>query len=67
MFYTMEQLKRKLKRSQPFVRMCIDRFGIKQTRLKTTRELVYDVPAEKMKEIIEFSFMRQTRGRKNRN
>lgn len=67
MFYTMEQLKRKLKRSQPFVSMCIDRFSIKQTRLKTTRELVYDIPSEKMKEIIEFSFMRQTRGRKSRN
>ena len=59
MYYKIEQLMRKLKRSQPFVQMCLDRFGIKKIRLKTTNQLVYDIPKEKMDKIVEFNYERQ--------
>ena len=59
MFYKLEQLVRKLKRSKPFIIMCIDRFGIKRIRLKTTNQLVYDIPKDKMEEIMEFNYARR--------
>lgn len=67
MFYNMKRLTIKLKRSVGFVKLCIDRFGIKQTRFKTTGEIVYDIPKEKMEEIINFSNGRKKGESKNRN
>lgn len=66
MFYTTKQLIRKLKRSKNFIMMCIDRYGIKRIKLKSTRQLVYDIPKEKMELIIQFSEARQRRERRNR-
>ena len=59
MFYKLDKLARKLKRSKSFIIMCIDRFGIKRIRLKTTNQLVYDIPKEKMEEIMEFNCARK--------
>ena len=61
MYYTIEQLMRKLKRSKQFIKLCVDRFSIKQTRLKTTSILVYDIPKDKMEQIMEFNYERQRR------
>lgn len=55
----MKQLERKFKRSKPFIQMCIDRFGIQKTRFKTTNQLVYDIPKDKMEEIMEFNYARR--------
>lgn len=59
MFYKLDKLARKLKRSKSFIIMCVDRFGIKRIRLKTTNQLVYDIPKEKMEEIMEFNYARK--------
>lgn len=67
MFYSIKKLTIKLKRSAGFIKLCIDRFGIKQTRFKTTGEIVYDIPKEKMEEIINFSNGRKKRECKSRN
>lgn len=67
MFYTMKKLTVKLKRSKAFIKLCIDRFGIQQIRYKTTGELAYDIPKDKMQEIIDFSNRRKKVEYKSRN
>ena len=64
MLYTMEQLKSKLKRSASFIKLCLMRFSIKQTRLAVTKQLAYDISKEKMEEIKEYSNSRK-QGRKS--
>ncbi len=63
----MKRLTVKLKRSVAFIKLCIDRYGIKQTRFKTTGEIAYDIPKDKMQEIINYSNRRKKAGHKNRN
>lgn len=67
MFYSIKKLTIKLKRSAGFIKLCIDRFGIKQTRFKTTGEIAYDISKEKMQEIINYSNRRKKVEYKNRN
>ena len=67
MFYTLEQLKTRLKRSKNFVELCVCRFDIKKVRLKTTNQLVYDIPKEKMELIEDFNVSRKRIKNAHRN
>ena len=63
----MKRLTVKLKRSVAFIKLCIDRYGVRQTRFKTTGEIAYDISKEKMQEIINYSNRRKKVEHKNRN
>lgn len=54
MLYTLDSLTKKLKRSVSFVRLCIDKFRIKRTRLKNGKT-AYDIELYKWNLIKEYS------------
>lgn len=64
MLYTIDRLEKILDRSESFVRTCLMRFGIEQTRLKITKEIAFDIPQSILKEMIEFSKNRKIAKRK---
>ena len=59
MFLTLKQFARKIKKSEGTARIYLDRYSIKQIRLKNTKQLVYDVPKELLNEVIKFSLNRR--------
>ncbi len=54
MFMTLKQLARKIKRSESFARICIDRYGIEKVKFKRTDITVFDITKEKLETIKEF-------------
>lgn len=64
MFYTIERLEKILDRSETFVRTLLMRYDIKQSRLKITKEIAYNIPQSILKQMIEFSQNRKIAKRK---
>lgn len=64
MIYTLDKLEKTLNRSETFIRTCLMRYGIEQKRSKTTKKIVFDIPKDKMKSIIEFSQSRKVTKRR---
>lgn len=54
MFYTIKQLIRKFKKCKTCIRVCLDRYGIKRVVLPKTKQVVYDIPNDKMEKIKQF-------------
>lgn len=67
MIYTFDKLEKTLNRSETFIRTCLMRYGIEQKRSKTTKKIVFDIPKDKMKSIIEFSQSRKVTKRRKMN
>lgn len=53
MFFTVEQIAFRIKRSAAFVRTCFDRFGIKKQRI--CKKIVYEINQEQLKAIKNYS------------
>lgn len=64
MLYTIEKLEKILDRSETFVRTLLMRYDIKQSRLKITKEIAYNIPQNILKEMISFSQNRKIAKRK---
>lgn len=60
MFLTLKQFVRKIKKSEGTARIYLDRYSIKQIKLKNTKQLVYDISKEQLNEIIKFSSNRRS-------
>lgn len=65
MYLTLEQLARKLKRSTSFARACIFRFAIERVFFKKSKIFVYNISANKLKEIREYNETRPRHKKRN--
>lgn len=59
MLYTMDRLIKLLNRSEAFIRLCLMRFDIKQTKLKISKKVAYDIQKETMQQILKFNQTRK--------